>query len=430
MNLFKKRSLSFKLVLLFLLTGVAMIVALRFASGNSFVKHFENSLRPHLHQYFLYIKEEIGTPPNLETANRLSDSLNVRIIIQGPEINWSSDDTFPNQRHLHFKSHKDAKGTYESGWNRKNFAVRFSNAPYTTTFITLTDSGPPPIGKLLFSLLLVLSLLYLMLRWMISPIKDIQKSVKKIGSGELSHRIPVRRQDELGELSSEINAMADDVENMLEAKRQLLLAISHELRSPITRAKVALSLMDDEHLKQGLENDMNEMEAMISGLLEAEKLNHRHQTLNFEKKNINDLVRNTIETFYPDENIKQDLQDSNPEFLLDEARIQFAVKNLINNALKHRKQANDEITVSTHSDETYSTLIVEDQGKGVSEEHLPHLKEPFYRADPSRHRDTGGYGLGLYIIDKIVNAHQGELTIESTENVGTKVIIKIPFMKI
>lgn len=428
MKLFKNRSLSFKLVILFLLTGIAIIIALRFASGSSFVKHFEKSLRPHLHQYFLYINDEIGSPPNIETASRLSESLDVRIIIEGPEINWSSDDTFPKQRHLRFKAHQSSKGNYESGWNHKNFAVRFSNEPYTTTFITLTDSGPPPIGRLLLALLLVLSLLYFLLRWMISPIKDIQKSVKKIGAGELSHRISIKRQDELGELSTEINAMADDVENMLEAKRQLLLAISHELRSPITRAKVALSLMDDENLKQGLEDDMNEMEAMISGLLEAEKLNHRHQTLNLEKQNINDLVRDTISTFYPDENINLDFQDSNSELLIDEARIQFTVKNLINNALKHRKEAKDEITVSTYSDKKYSTLIVEDHGKGVPEEHLPHLTEPFYRADPSRHRDTGGYGLGLYIIDKIISAHQGELTIESTENIGTKVIVKIPYL--
>jgi hypothetical protein len=157
MNLFKNRSLSFKLVVLFLLTGIAIIIALRFASGNSFINHLEKSIRPHLHQYFLYINQEIGSPPNIKTANRLSKSLDVRIIIPGPEINWSSDDTFPEKKSLRFKTHKDTKGNYESGWNRKNFAVRFSNAPYTTTFIALTDSGPPPIGKLLLTLLLVLS---------------------------------------------------------------------------------------------------------------------------------------------------------------------------------------------------------------------------------------------------------------------------------
>ena len=405
MTLLNKRSLTFKLVILFLLTGLAIIIALRFASGNSFVEHFEKSLHPHLHQYFLYINEEIGSPPNIEIAKRLSESLNVRIIIQGPEINWSSDHTFPIQRHLHFKTHTNSSGTYESGWNRKNVAVRFRNSLYTTTFITLTESGPPSFGRLLLTLLLVLSLLYFMLRWMISPIKDIQKSVKKIGAGELSHRISIKRQDELGELSTEINAMADDVENMLEAKRQLLLAISHELRSPITRAKVALSLMNDENLKQGLEDDMNEMEAMISGLLEAEKLNHRHQALNLEKENINDIVRETIATFYPDENIQLNLQDSISVLLLDEARLQFTVKNIINNALKHRKQVDDEITVSTHSDNNFCTLMVNDHGKGVPDEHLSHLTEPYYRVDPSRHRDTGGYGLGLYIIDKIVTAH-------------------------
>ena len=180
----------------------------------------------------------------------------------------------------------------------KGFAFRFSKGAYKTTYYVLSDSGPPPIGKLLFILLTVLALLYFLLRWMISPLKGIQESVKRIGSGELTHRIKTNRQDEFGELSTEINAMADDVENMLEAKRQLLLAISHELRSPITRAKVAVSLMNSEKLKAGLENDLGEMEAMISGLLEAETLNHRHQILNLENINLNDLISDVVATYY------------------------------------------------------------------------------------------------------------------------------------
>lgn len=426
----KNRSLSFKLVLLFLLTGVAMIVILRLLSGGAFVKQFRETIHPHLYQYFHYINAEIGTPPNLETAKRLSDSLKVKIIIRGPEIRWSSDGEFPQKHLFRFRPHHNQGKHYKSGFYKRHFVIRIPNAPYHTTFITQNDSDLLSPWKLLLSTLLgvlfVLGLLYFLLRRLISPLKDIQKSVKKIGSGELDHRIPIKRKDELGELSIEINAMADDVENMLEAKRQLLLAISHELRSPITRAKVALSLMDEGNLKNGLEDDLSEMETMISGLLEAEQLNHRHQALNLREVNINSLISGVVKKHFSDEAIKQRLGENLSTKTVDEVRIQFVIKNLLSNALKYRKNNSDEITITTKQTDRDWTIVVEDQGIGIPEEHIPHLSEPFYRVDPSRHRETGGYGLGLYIIKRIVEAHQGNLTIESNNGVGTKVIVRLP----
>lgn len=426
----KNRSLSFKLVLLFLLTGLAMMLVLRFASGGAFVKQFQDVLRPHLYQYFNYINQEIGIPPNLETAKKLSDSLNVKIIILGPDIRWSSDGLFPQKPQLHFRPNPDKR--YDSGRYKGRFVVRIPNPPYLTTFITQSNGKLPSPWKLvlntLLGILLVLGLLYFFLRRMISPLKDIQKSVKRIGSGELDHRITIKKQDELGHLSQEINAMADDVENMLEAKRQLLLAISHELRSPITRAKVAVSLMDEanQNLKNELENDLNEMETMVSGLLEAEQLNHRHQSLNLSENDINSLISNVIKVHFIKDPIKQNLDQTILKHDIDEARFQFVIKNLLGNALKYRKQETDEVTISSQQNENEWKLTIEDHGIGVSDKHIPHLTEPFYRVDPSRHRETGGYGLGLYIIKMIIEAHHGTLSIESNEGIGTKVTIKIP----
>ena len=114
---------------------------------------------------------------------------------------------------------------------------------------------------------------------------------------------------------------------------------------------------------------------------------------------------------------------------VDEARIRFAIKNLLSNALKHRKNSNDEVSVITQSSDSEFRIIVKDKGIGISEKHLAHITEPFYRVDPSRQRETGGYGLGLYIIDKIVKAHHGEMNIKSQENMGTEVTISLPMKK-
>lgn len=415
-----------------------MVFVLRLSSGGAIIQRFEKTLQPHLYQYFKYINNEIGNPPNLQTAKSLSKSLKIKIVIKGPNLRWSSDGAFPDKSHFRFRHHSNRQNDdshYKSGRYKHHFVFRIPNPPYQTTIFTRNDSDLPSPGKLLFNsllgILLVLGLLYFLLRHMISPIKNIQKSIKRIGSGDLNHRIHLNRNDEFGELSKEINAMTDDIENMLEAKRQLLLAISHELRSPITRAKVATSLMENGQLKEGIESDLKDMEEMVSGLLEAERLNHRHQALNLSDTAINSLISDVIKQQFPHASIKKILDKNIAVLQIDEARFQFMIKNLLDNALKYQKKDNSEVIIKTKLKQRESSgksliLTVEDQGIGIPKEHLSHLTEPFYRVDPSRHRETGGYGLGLYIIRMIVEAHNGTININSEVGVGTKIIVSIP----
>jgi signal transduction histidine kinase len=278
----------------------------------------------------------------------------------------------------------------------------------------------------LLSLLTVLTLLYFAIRRLFQPLKSIQTDIQRIGSGELSHRIQTSRNDEFGELAQTINHMADDIEHILEAKRQLLLAISHELRSPITRAKVALSLMDQSPQQAGLAEDLQEMENLIHELLEAERLKSKHYALNLSPCSLNELIDGLIEQQFSAALIKQRLENNLPHFLLDEARIKFALKNVLSNALKHQQADSLPIEVSSECHHKVITLQIKDHGSGIAAEHIPHLTEPFYRADPSRQRKTGGYGLGLYLVKLIIEAHNGELIIESDVGQGTRVMMRFP----
>ncbi|NOR71963.1 MAG: HAMP domain-containing protein [Methylomarinum sp.] len=426
-----KINLSAKLVLLFLLTGIAIIIVFGISAGSGFKKHFQDSLNPHLYQYFNYINSEIGSPPDLKKAQQLSESLNIKILLKGTHINWSSDDSLSGFPEHLLTPNFDKANQYMSSMERGRFAIQIPNATHQATFITQHEREFPSPWKLLsntlLGLFLVLGLLYLVLRWMISPLKQIQTGISRIGAGELDYRIKITRQDELGSLATEINKMADDIENMLAAKQQLLLAISHELRSPITRSKVALSLMEDSQMKDGLKGDIDEMEKLVTDLLEAERLNHRHQELHLSQVTFNKLIRRVIAQSFPNEPIEQMLATNIPTQSLDETRFQFVIKNLLGNALTYRKQTTDTIIISTKVSDQWVYIVVEDHGNGIHEKHIPHLTEPFYRVDPSRQRETGGYGLGLYIIKMIVEAHQGNLVIESTENIGTKIIIKLPY---
>ena len=123
------------------------------------------------------------------------------------------------------------------------------------------------------------------MRWLFEPVGAIRHGAAEIGRGNFQHRIEAARSDELGELADDINRMADDVQRMLDAKRQLLFGISHELRSPISRLRLALELYADREGMSELRDDVQEMEKIISTLLEAERLNSRHASINVSRVN-------------------------------------------------------------------------------------------------------------------------------------------------
>ena len=230
----------------------------------------------------------------------------------------------------------------------------------------------------------------------------------------------------MGELAGSINHMADDIEQMLESKRELLLAISHELRSPLTRAKVSLALLEESKTQANIARDLQEMESMISELLEAERLKGRHSALNLTPQHLNDIVTGIAHDHFPDATLQLDLADNLPTQQLDITRLRLVVRNLLDNALKHQQNSTKPVEITTSLQGNQVVLQINDHGSGIPPEHLPYLTEPFYRADASRQRKTGGFGLGLYLVKLIITAHNGELDISSDVGVGTQVKVTLP----
>jgi signal transduction histidine kinase len=256
----------------------------------------------------------------------------------------------------------------------------------------------------------------------------MQEGAARIGRGELDYRIPSRRHDELGDLSIDINKMADDVQGMLEAKRQLMLAISHELRSPLTRVKVALEFIDDSKTRQGILEDVVEMERLIADLLESEALNTRHATLRREPVDPEQLIESVVDGDFSNRNNEIELQIAGnlPQICLDVTRMRLLLRNLIDNALRYNPPGEKPVVVSAHMDAGELLIRVQDNGPGIPPEHINRVTEPFYRADPARSRATGGVGLGLYLCKRVAEVHGGRLTIDSNPGMGTGVNVILP----
>ena len=426
----KRHSLSGKLVLLFIVMAVAFVMLVGGGIRHAFQEHFRDNVRPHITQYLEYVKADIGTPPDHGRAQQLADRLNIEIQIIDARTHWSSSGRLANMDAIDIE-----RGFYISG--KQYFHVEDDRTHYLMT----RDNGATLLFNVpnlrdqrkgfrgwvpLLILLALLLVLYHATRRLFAPLDTIKQGVEQFGAGDLEHRIEVKRKDELGDLASSFNAMADDIRQILDAKRQLLLAISHELRSPLTRSRVAAEMLQDDANKAQIVQDIDEMEALIEELMETERLSSRHRSLNRDMQDMGALVNDVIESRFQDVGVSVVLPATAISLDVDAPRIKLLLKNLLDNAVRHTPEDAPLPEVRVTMDAEQVVIAVTDHGKGIDAQHLPHLTEPFYRVDPSRQRDTGGYGLGLYLCRMIAEAHDGKLQIESTPGEGTTVTVSLP----
>ena len=437
-----KRSLPTRLLLVFIVVCLCIIALLAVTLARGFGTQWEGGIRPHLNQYLSYVNQDIGNPPDFARAEQLASRLPINIYIQGPK-EYSSTGFPLDTSELEFhdeRSRWNKRKEVREYLNQNNRTLSFGElndrtvlrnqlGEYTVYFEVLHGNasahGSGFIWRALLWLVAILALSYWFLRRMLKPVQDIKLGAQRMGSGEFDYRVPVRADNDLGELAGSLNHMAGDIEGMLDAKRQLLLALSHELRSPLTRAKIAVQMLAQSNTQQSIDDDLNEMQALISEILEAERMNGRHAALNRENIDPTVLLANVVAEF-TETPIEQTVSSDLPKMPLDETRMKLMLRNLIGNAITHSKNADRAPQVSASFQENSLVIEIRDFGDGIAEEHLSRLTEPFYRADASRTRSTGGFGLGLHLCKLIAEAHGGALRISSTLGEGSCMRIQLP----
>ncbi len=440
-------SLAARLLLLFIgITGCLTLLT----TGSlmyGFSSQWKNNIRPHLFHYLSYVSQEIGVPPDLDAAKKLSNELPINIYINGKGMHFTStgkpldvddlefheDDH--HKQHRRFKlqhkpdSHLLPRGRISFGEHHERTILRHRigeyHIYYELSHQKRRDQRLDVLQKTLIILMVIFVISYWLLRRQLKPIKDIDNGVSAMRAGELDYRIPVYKPDDLGELSQNINTMAKEINDMLDAKRQLLLAVSHELRSPLTRAKLALQMMATSKHQAAVTQDIEEMESLINEILEAERINNPHATLHITEVDVPTLIQHVTASFDQDHVIVEPL-DTLPIAHWDETRIRLLLRNIISNAIRYSEPATHRPSITVNEQQGNIIITVTDHGCGISEADLDKVTEPFYRADPSRTRATGGFGLGLYLCKLIVEAHHGQLTISSTVEQGTRVTAALP----
>ena len=417
-------SLQRRLLALFVVLALGTTAVFMSGTREVFSTGWRDMARPLVADYVDHLAAEIGDPPDLARAQDLAARLPISVSITGPRLQWHSNaepgPTAAADRHANV----DAR---DSAWRRllarrtaDGHEIRFGLDAWRGH-----DERLRSIGWMTLAGLLALTLLaFLIVRYLLRPLDDIHAGARRYEAGDFSRPIRRRRRDELGDLADQVNAMASGLQRMLEGQRGLLLAISHELRSPLTRARLNTELLAESPERSALERDLGQMRDMISGLLEGERLAGGPAALHSKPTQLNELVQGVVDAQFAGQALHWTAEPALPQLRIDPARLQMLVRNLIDNALQHG-DGSAPPDISTRSTPAGIELTVRDHGAGVTAEQLQRLAEPFYRPDSARTRERGGVGLGLYLCRGVARSHGGDLRIDNAAP-GLRVTLVLP----
>ncbi|EYC51123.1 histidine kinase [Hylemonella gracilis str. Niagara R] len=439
-----RSSLKLRLVVLFLVLALAVVLTFIRGAQEAFTLGWRDTARPLLTDYIDRLAAEITVDghPDLDRARALVRQLPVTVDILGPDLNWRShpEQSTDGLRRRPRHADEDGDEDHEEEDRRWRSLLERRTADGHVIRFGLNEAAlerrPHMLGYTLVILLTLTLLAYLYVRRLLRPLDDIRRGAQRFGAGEFGTPIPVRhpeKPDELGQLAQTINTMGQDIARMLEAQRALLLAISHELRSPLTRARLHTELLPDNDevrpQRAALLRDLGEMARLISDLLESERLAGRHATLHLENTDLVALAREVLADLATTQplalNIKLHAQEALAPRAVDRVRLRLLLRNLLDNALRHGAQAPQPPELRIAEEGSDLLFEVRDHGPGVPEDHLAQLSQPFFRPDAARSRGTGGVGLGLYLCRLVAQAHGGSLTVRNAQP-GLRVTARLP----
>jgi two-component system sensor histidine kinase CpxA len=257
-------------------------------------------------------------------------------------------------------------------------------------------------------------------------IRTLNTAAGRIAHGNFDERIEKQRNDELGELSTSVNAMAAQLGGYMTQQRRITADVAHELCSPIARMQMALGVVEQRSTPeqatylQKLDRELQHMAKLVEEVLaftKAETLPERESPKDID---LRELLQNILAREAPENGIQLDIGDIKLHSLRN--ALDRAIGNVVRNAVRYAK----DIEITAKAENGRVGIQIADRGPGVSEEAVSRLFEPFYRPEAARGRNTGGSGLGLAITKRCIEACGGTVTARNREGGGLVVDFSLP----
>ena len=308
------------------------------------------------------------------------------------------------------------------------------DSPWVLEIGPLYQMNPYPPQLLVLIGVLGLSLVgvtvYLLVRPLEQRLRALEGAATQLASGRLEARVPNRGSDAVGRLASAFNAMAEHLQRSLSTQRELVRAVSHELRTPVARLRFGLEMIGDAENEaarrkymDGMDSDIQDLDKLVDEMLTYARLEQGAPALKFQAVDLAALIDQVIDELAPlrpgvriergaavaTQGDAGTLVEAEPRYL------HRALQNLVGNAMRH---AESRVRVSYQIGQQRCRLDIEDDGPGVPEEAWERIFHPFLRLDDSRTRASGGHGLGLSIVRRIIYWHGGRAQIGRSEQLG------------
>ncbi|GAB4273697.1 MAG: ATP-binding protein [Candidatus Promineifilaceae bacterium] len=251
------------------------------------------------------------------------------------------------------------------------------------------------------------------------PLRELAKASRQLGKGELGKTVPVRTQDELGELAMAFNQMSAEIAKANQQRRQMTADIAHDLRTPLTVLSGYLEAMEDGTLSatperiQLMQNEVQALMRLVSDLRTLSLADAGRLTMQLEPVDVAELLTGVQAAYAPqaaEQHVTIEVQAKPGQlFPLDTARMRQVLNNLVSNALRYTPEGG-KIVLAAAVENGRLQLTVTDSGKGIPQDDLPYVFDRFYRGDKARTEGEGESGLGLAIVKSLVTAHGGTVT--------------------
>ncbi len=323
-------------------------------------------------------------------------------------------------------------------------AYRLISAPRLPKPPSLLAPGPQGVGMRLGVAALISALVsFLLARYLAAPLGHLSRASRKLATGDLTVRVGAildQRKDEFGQLALDLDEMAKRLQESQRANQRLLRDVSHELRSPLARLRVAVeiarnkdkNLVAEELNRIELEGDR--LENLIDEVLSLLRESSGPRELNLAHFDLAELLQDLVETVnyeIAEGNEQIDLQLDSPMSLNADKELLWRVfENLLRNAMIHSGDSGGIRVIGSLVSDQEIRIRVVDSGPGIAEAHIDKVFEPFYRVDEARNRKSGGqaggHGLGLTIAASAVRRHGGRISALNHEGGGLEVVVDLP----
>ena len=379
---------------------------------------FQDSFEKPLVEWSTYLAEHIGEDLEIAQAAARNHQMGVELVTPDGVFAFGSDGRPTTPQHLseHLSTARTMTVDGQGGTRYLFYLHDTSAAGADDSLLWVFISG----------LLFIIGVVYVVQLSQLRPLRWLKEGVDKVSEGDLSTRVPIVRMDEIGQVGRAFNHMTDRVEQMLNDQDRLMADVSHELRSPLARIKVALEMVPEGDKRDQIAADVREMEALTSALLERERIKGRAAQSHHAETDLVAVARAVVDGFHGSQPGVELVQSSDVMMLdADEPLIKVLLQNLADNAVKFSLDDSSAVQVGLTQDGDRVTITIDDDGRGIPEDMADRVLEPFVKLDPSRgHRS--GYGLGLNLCQRIVEAHSGSIRIEPREPRGTRVVVELP----